>query len=479
MVKLLLIGIMALWSASAASQTIVSIDFDTCINAHYIGNGMEWDPYQMDYGHGRMTLPQKEWDKIYRRLDFMRPQLVRVVHNTAELMHAGQLNPMDNFNEVKPILDYCQSHDITVIFGDWGWGLADTVSFDRRKVEMAADYVTWLIKEKGYTCIKYYNLINEPNGYWSLTRGHYEMWRDMTRCFYNRLRKLKMLSRVRLVGADLAIWKSDYVWWQQRMTDDLDVALYDIHTYPSKKTVNSGEYGRIIRHYRDAVPDGHAIVMGEVGLKFVDPADSLYLQESQRRAASLPYASLEDSQMFIFDYMYGTDMADILMQTANNGFSGCVAWMLDDAMHSAEKPDKLKMWGFWNIFGDEFFGHEQEKVRPWFYAWSLLTRYMPAGCSVCSSAVNGNPSVKALSVEKDGHRMIAVLNVSKRPQKVMLKGNTSLRDCQRFDYAEGKLRMSDRHILEPNERHVCLDLRKGFAVGMPGESMTLFTDFNY
>ena len=100
-------------------------------------------------------------------------------------------------------------------------------------------------KEKGYTCIKYYNLINEPNGYWSLTRGNYEMWRDMTQCFYNRLKKRKMLRYVKLVGADLAIWTPDCVWWQQRMTHDLDVALYDIHTYPSKKTVNSGEYGRI------------------------------------------------------------------------------------------------------------------------------------------------------------------------------------------------------------------------------------------
>lgn len=32
--------------------------------------------------------------EIYHRLDFMRPNLIRVVHNTAELMKDGKLNPM-------------------------------------------------------------------------------------------------------------------------------------------------------------------------------------------------------------------------------------------------------------------------------------------------------------------------------------------------------------------------------------------------
>lgn len=119
--------------------------------------------------------------------------------------------------------------------------------------------------------------------------------------------------------------------------------------------------------------------MGEIGFKFVAPEDSLFQQENLRRAEAKPHASMDDSQMFVYDSMYGTDMADALFQTINAGYSGSVVWMLDDAMHSKEAPDKLKIWGFWNIFGEEQFGSEEEEVRPWFYAWSLLTRYMPAG----------------------------------------------------------------------------------------------------
>lgn len=475
-----LILILILWSGLATSQTIVNFDFDTCVSSNYIGNGVQWDPYQLDYGHGRMHITEDEWAKIYRRLDFMRPQLIRVVHNTAELIHDNRLNAEGNFDQVSHILNYCQKRGVTVVFGDWGWGLADakTGTYDKKKVEMAADYVTWLVKDKGYSCIKYYNMINEPNGYWSTTEGNYELWRDITLCFYNRLKRNNMLTHVQLVGADLAIWTPAEVSWQQRAAKEIDLGLYDIHTYPSKITVNSGEYSRIIRAYKDAVPMGRQIVMGEVGLKFVEPADSLYQQENLRRAATLSYASMDDSQMFVFDYMYGTDMADVLMQTANEGYSGCVAWMLDDAMHSAEKADKLKMWGFWNILGDEFFGSDQEEIRPWFYAWSLLTRYMPAGCNVYRTEVSGDVAVKALAVEKNGRRMLAVLNVSKKPQNVLLKGSIVIPNCKRFDYAERRLRISSVNILDPNEQNLTLNLIEGETLEMPGESLVIINDFD-
>lgn len=476
-----ILSLMLLWSSFAASQTIVEYAMDHIISNNYIGNGAQWDPYQLDYGHGKMQMAEAEWQKIYKRLDFMRPQLMRVVHNTAELMTTGKLDPSGNIDQVTHILDYCQKNNITVIFGDWGWGLADAKAntYDKKKIEMAADYVTFLVKEKGYSCIKYYNMINEPNGFWSTTEGNYDLWRDITLCFYNRLKKNRMLNHIKLVGADLAIWTPAEVDWQEKASKDINLGLYDIHTYPSKVTVNSGQYGKICKAYKDAVPQGKQIVMGEIGLKFVEPTDSLYQQENLRRAAALPYASMDDSQMFIFDYMYGTDMADVLMQTANVGYAGCVAWMLDDAMHSAEAPDKLKMWGFWNILGDEFFGSEQENIRPWYYAWSLLCRYMPQGCSIYETKIKGNPNIKALAVKKDGKTMLAVLNVSKRPQKVTLQGKTNLASCKQYIYAEGRLKTSEEKILEPNNPHLHLNLVKGENIDMPGEALYIYTDFDF
>jgi len=186
------------------------------------------------------------------------------------------------------------------------------------------------------------------------------------------------------------------------------VGLYDIHTYPSKSEVNSGEYGEMIAAYRRAAPAGAKMVMGELGFKYIDPRDSLYEAENRRRIAAAPHASAEDSQMLVYDTMYGTDMADAIIQTAAAGYSGCVVWMLDDAMHFKE-PGKLKIWGFWNILGEERYGAGEERIRPWYYAVSLLCRYLPPGCRILRTTVEGAEGVRAVAAcSGDGCTLAAV-----------------------------------------------------------------------
>lgn len=466
----------------SSAQTTVECNFSEVINKGFIGNGAQWNPYQLQYADKHLDITEADWQKMYHRLDFMRPQLMRVVHNTANLVIDGKLRPENNIDQIDHILSYCQSRGVNVIFGDWGWGLADAKVpvFDKKKVELAADYLAFLVNKKGYTCIKYYNMINEPNGDWSTTAGNYDLWRDITLCFYKRMKKNKLLDKVCLIGPDIAIWTTEDLPWIEKSAKDVDFGLYDIHTYPSKITINNNDYTEIIKAYKNAIPDGKQIVMGEIGLKFVEPADSLYQQEMLRRAAVKPFACYDDSQMFVYDYMYGIDMADAVMQVANAGLSGAVAWMVDDAMHSANgRDDKLKIWGFWNILGEEYFCAEDEAVRPWFYAWSLLTRYMPKECDICASKVSGNPSVKAVAVKHKGKTMMAILNVSKNPQFVSLRANTKLAVCKEFIYAEGKLKKLDEATLVPNNTFQELDFYKGKELEMPGESLFVFTDFDY
>lgn len=63
------------------------------INEGYIGNGAQWDPYQLDYGKGRLDISEADWKKMYDRLDFMRPQFIRVMTNTTSVMQDGVLYP--------------------------------------------------------------------------------------------------------------------------------------------------------------------------------------------------------------------------------------------------------------------------------------------------------------------------------------------------------------------------------------------------
>jgi hypothetical protein len=463
----------------------VSIHSDIIINESYIGNGAQWDPYQQNYGSVELKISDSDWQKLYARLDFMRPQFMRVMINTKSLIFNGKLVPEQNIERLTPILDYCQSRNVSVLFGDWGDGMVDskTNTINETNLSLAAQYADYLIHTKGYSCIKYYNLINEPNGYWSVTEGKYPLWANAIRYFNNELKNLKLDDKLSLVGPDAAIWKTTEAWWVDSCATHLKgiVGLYDIHTYPSKITVNSGEYSKIIEAYKKAVPAGKKIVMGEIGFKYVEPADSYYWNENIRRAKLKPFASVDDSQMFVYDYMYGTDMADALIQTVNGGFSGSVVWMLDDAMHSKESPEKLKVWGFWNILGDEFFGTSEEVVRPWYYAWTLLTRYMPAGSKIYEVMVTGDPSIKAMAFEKDGMQTIALVNVSKTLKTVRIKDSMikTLSGVKEFIYADGLLKKEGDHNLLPNTVNMTLDLQTGYNLKMPGESLFVYTNCNY
>lgn len=276
--NLLLACMAALLGACAGESAgkcdaVVRIDADSVVNRGYIGNGVQWDPYALDYGQGRVEISDADWAKLYARLDFMRPAFIRVMTNTTSVVRNGRLDRMRGFEHLSHILGYCQSRGVTVMFGDWGGSLmyARAGTVNRTLLDHAAAYVAWLVGEKGYDCIRYYNLVNEPNGFWSAADGDFDLWAKAVSYFRGRLDAEGLAGKVELVGPDAAIWGPEEAWWVSRSRDELGdrIGLYDIHTYPSKCTVNSGEYTRILEAYRREVPAGKKIVMGEIGFKFV------------------------------------------------------------------------------------------------------------------------------------------------------------------------------------------------------------------
>ena len=453
----------------------VSIDASSYVSKDYIGNGVQWDPYEI------YVISDADWQKIYSRLDVMKPQFIRMMHNIAEKSADGVLTPEVGLDHLTHLLDYCQSRKITVMFGDWGGRLVDPENgtINEPVLRNAAEYIDFLINKKGYDCIKYYNLVNEPNGHWSQTKGNYELWSRAVKFFWNEAAKIGLDAKIKMAAPDVAIWTDQETFWVSNTSRDLPDAtgIYDIHTYPSKITVNSGEYSRIIKAYKDASAPGSKMVMGEIGFKYIEPEDAAYQAENLRRAENLAHASIEDSQMFVYDYMYGTDMADAVFQTINAGFSGCVAWMLDDAMHFKE-PGKLKIWGFWNIFGDERFGSEHEVVRPWFYAWSLLCRYIPKGSDIYTVNVTGLDGIKAIAGVKDGKRTIAVVNVSKEERAVRISSDnlSDMDKVRKYIYGEGLFVTEGDCTMYPVATDMDFSPSKGEILKMPGESLILLTE---
>lgn len=447
---------------STIGQVVISLDSTMVVSQEYVGNGVQWDPYRLDYGQVKLKLSDSDIAKLYSRLDFMQPGVIRMMINASSLVASdGTPDFKGYYGNLQPLLDYCQSRGIDVVFGDWGGSLVDkkTKQIHTKNIENVIAFVGYLLKEKGMDCIRYFNFVNEPNGYWSSTDGDFSLWAKGMKVTYAEMERQGIASQVKLIGPDAAIWTKEDTWWVQQSVAELGnmIGLYDIHTYPSKYTVATNQYYDIIKAYRDCVPAGNKIIMGEIGLKYVAPEDKDLNELNQSRAKSARYASLDDSQMSVYDFSYGIDMADALIQTMRAGYSGTVAWMLDDAMHSNEAPDKLKIWGFWNIFGDEFFGAEQEMVRPWFYAWSMLCRAIPSGCDILYSESADPLSIKCAYARKDGNYSIILLNISDTDVDVSIKGAPSpaAKNVKTAIYSERSLNNIATELSLPEEKSSC------------------------
>lgn len=448
---------------------------DRVIDDAYIGNGVQWDPYEMHDDGGGFSASDRQ--RLATRLAWMSPRFIRVMGSIRSYMTDGRFDPARDMDDLHMILGYCEAHDVTVLLGDWGGGAVDPKrrSVDERLIDCCGEMVRYLVEECGYTCIRYYNMVNEPNGSWSSTCGDYALWLRAAQAMDAALRRRGMGGRVRLVAPDAAVWTTAETDWVSGSRRDLDdaVGLYDIHTYPSKAQINSGEYAAMIAAYRAAAPDSAKMILGELGIKYIDPRDAAFDAENKRRIAADPGASIEDSQMFVFDTMYGIDVADAIMQTAAAGYSGCVVWMLDDAMHTKE-PGRLKVWGFWNILGEERYGAQKERIRPWYYAVSLLCRYFPPGCRIVASEIEGVDGVRSMVGFSDGGATLAVVNThADRAVELTLRGlPAALSDLSLYVYGEGVLKL-DGERLSPVAGG--LSLGQGARIRLEPETMLVYT----
>ena len=129
--------------------------------------------------------------------------------------------------------------------------------------------------------------------------------------------------------------------------------------------------------------------------------------------------------MLVYDYFYALDMPLFLMEVMNNGFSGAAAWMLDDAMHSngdSGKTEDIKIWGMWNILGSEVFNDpSQEEIRPWYYTWSMMCKYFPAGTDILEVAGNLPEGIHCTAGKTEhGNYSAAFVNLSDNDSNIRL-----------------------------------------------------------
>lgn len=459
------------------------------ITDSYLGNGVQWGGYDnLESWTGSPTLSDDDWNKLFERVRFMRPPVVRIM--TADgwnYLIDGVYNPAKSNGVLIKILDFCEAEGITVIFGEWGHKGGSSI--DQTWLENSSSFLEWLLITKNYTCIRYYNMVNEPNGNWSTIAGNYDLWVNLITQFQTKLTEKGLDEKVKLTGPDIAVWNTGSTYWLTDTYYDLETAIgaYDIHTYPTEVEVRNGEYYTMIKTYKEEAPALKEMLMTEFGFKY-SSASTLGI-ENELRESNDPYAS-DDSNMMIYDAFYGIDVADALIQIMLAGYSGSILWNLDDAMYNYNGGTStlLKRWGFWNILGSEKFEDAgDEEIRPWFYTASLMSRYFPAGTTIYEVTLPDKKGLRAIAGEKEGKYTIAIVNSNMADYSIDLSmdDGITLTSLSSYKYVAGdKAEYSGKRdvsgFASPDQTGVTLDFtdNKKIALDVEAQSFLLFTNMN-
>lgn len=451
------------------------------VNASYLGNGVEWDPYDEAPSWGS-DLTEEDWQKLFARMDFMRPGYVRcMIGSPYRYFHDGVYEKDRNLESLERLLSYCQSRDIHVIFGEFNpprWSMKE----DQEWVRMSVNYLHFLVQEKGFDCIRHFIIFNEPDGDWASPNGDYALWKGMMLRFHEEMEKYPgLLEKVSLAGPDVVVdYRNpasayDAPGWVAQTAQDLDsiVGLYDIHAYPGQFQVRSGAFARQLASFQ--IPEGKQLILGEAGYKYWREEDAALQAEFERRAAADPLTEGTDSQMLCGDFFYGLDLPLMAMDVMNGGLSGMAVWMLDDAMHSvgdSGKAENLKVWGFWNILGEEVFSDPSlEAIKPAFFSWSLMGRYFPRGCDILQVEAPPLEGIRLVAALKYGRRTLAAVNFSDTDQ--VLDVRMPLSGGVRYTYIEGACHTDARGLPLPSEQNIS---GKRHSLSVPARSFVLISD---
>lgn len=462
---------------------------ENIINKDYIGNGVEWDPYDEAIAWGT-DLSEEDWSILLQRVRPMGIRYVRCMINSPFLYWDASSRTYDktrNIEKLCRILQCCQDNGVTVVYGEFN-PPEPAMKDSQQWVEMSVDYLNYLVNVLGFDCIRYFVIFNEPDGYWATTDGDYELWKSMALRFDAQMQKYPGLKeKVSLAAPDAVVHFVHPVTglsaedWISRTADELDdiVGIYDVHAYPGQDEVRNGSYFKELKTLRASVPAGKRIILGEAGFKYENKEDSLLYIENMRRAEAHSVAGPSDSNMMIYDHFYGLDMSLLAMDVMNSGFSGMAVWMLDDAAHSVGDTglrENIKVWGFWNILGSEAFGMpSEEEIRPWYYAWTLMCRYFPKGCDINEVEYSTASGIRVCAAEMDGRHTLALVNCLSYDMTADLTLPYTFSDARVYIYEDAFYEVGADGVLEPIMKGIS---GKSLKIKIPSQSMVLITDMD-
>ncbi|MDR1155739.1 MAG: hypothetical protein LBL04_13615 [Bacteroidales bacterium] len=386
--------------------TPVSAKVETNTGVKVSAVGVEFDPHFFSQNVTR-NASASDWDIIVRRIRKMKVQQFRMMVLPEWFEpYNDDVNPQSinwsssslTFNSPEmqslyKVLDLAQEDGIKVTLVMWGCGtnvrLVDPAYANLKRHFLAEGnshtnwvvapknedewcenfsmLVQYLLNTKNYSCVKYITPYNEPNlAYFMDNSVPTDAYIAMCKKLDQRFKTDGIRDKVLFSLSDDA----EDAQFLSRCTSELaDVAdLFVSHTYKFDYTTKNSEmvnWEKANRQLTSAVGKDHFI--GEFGShQYIDPSN----------------------QKDIDFYERGVLMTRIILNAFNAGACGASYWSLLDQYYW-KTADHMQRLGLWRYKKEDYASEAyyasikgDYDVRPQYYAYSLLTRFVRAGFEV-------------------------------------------------------------------------------------------------
>lgn len=467
---------------SATSSTSILVSGDKVVHVMASGAGASWQAIgstgfwykKTRFGHrpgirargsgwgGTPTVDYTDaWEDLRRHahwlgLDFVRVELDMRMYEPER----GRFDwDNDEMQMLYRILDVCQEIEadvfLTQMWQDVEWNAYEDVSRLTSAPKSVEDFagglgalVEYLVKKKGYTCIRWLCLVNEPPTWWFGPGG----------------KPVSLMPAIRTVRAELdrrglsavGISGPDFAWYPPRFKgtifdwDDPAVGAFDIHDYTDSAAVLWAPL--VERARKRKIP----FFVSELGT---------WVGEDVNGTPESATPALYHNQL---------TNAEKMLRGLSLGVDGFNRWSFTNR---GDLDGQWQLVRTWNKDKWEFLPRVTPEPIP-YYSYGILTRFMAKHSSVLETRVEGDEVVAAAMRSPKGNATVYVLNKSgkEKPAILALAGMNGFSGLHKYQVTEAAIGKDD-YAMAPLESYEIHGGQGSINDTLPPQSITVYTSY--
>ncbi len=356
----------------------------------------------------------------------------------------------DEMRSLYKTLDIYQEIGTSVIIVTVDW-LEDCPWQDAEgSAEAVLTLLEYLVRERGYSCIRFWTLTNEPEGtYGWMQKLPFENYVQI-----HRLVKEGLSKR----GLPIKIIVSDEVesqeWFERSVKFLYGAAdVFSSHAYFYPRQIQT-----VADFFRKRINIIKKASLAKRDIPF-------FLCEFGFRGSDFGVRT----NSFMQDYEYGLYVANLCVEVLNSGVDAASLWclnqirLIDEIKSEGGKMMRIGLWAYkdedWHLF-------------PIFYLYRLFTKYIKSGSEVLEVKISSNHKLKAACVKHGGHYSLFIVNMEDESKSFVVRGLPEDADLKKYIYADSKS-FCQQTMLEAD----ALIKARGYLRGeIPSGSVILYTN---